>query len=108
MNDMIFNGFEYAFGKKRLLEKGESFENAVSKTVPNDDVNLSQVVKRMMRGEIVPIRELPFGDQSVTDSDPQELVDTINAGVETGAIAPHQEVSVDPSKDVEKSEDKSE
>ena len=48
---------------------GENYEGVESKTIPDDDICIADVVKRMQRGEIVPLKQLPFGDDSSHDND---------------------------------------
>lgn len=72
MSDCVFfRGFDVMLGRVVSPVRGEHFA-LPSKTIQGDDVNVAECVRRISRGELVPMRELRYG-MDASSMDPIDL-----------------------------------
>lgn len=93
----FLNGFMVYVRELPCPVDGESYAGVSSVVVPDDDINIASVVKRMQRGEIVPLKQLPYGEEV---SDNEDIVDT------EVAIRQHLESANDKSDKLDKSDER--
>lgn len=92
----FLNGFMVYLREIPCPVDGESYAGVASVVVPDDDINIASVVKRMQRGEIVPLKQLSYGEEV---SDNEDIVDT------EVALRQHLEFANDKSDKLDKSEE---
>lgn len=69
----FFCGFQSYIGRVPSPVCGESYKDVEILTRQDDDICIADVVRRMQRGEIVPLKQLPYGEEEDADHD---IVDT--------------------------------
>lgn len=72
MSDVVFfRGFDVMLGRISSPVRGEHY-SMPSLTIQGDDVNVAECVRRISRGELVPMRELRYG-MDASSMDPIDL-----------------------------------
>lgn len=79
----FFNGFLCYTRQVPPPVCGESYDGVSSVVVPDDAIDIASVVKRMQRGEIVPLKQLAYGDDTLADADPTEIEEIARESLES-------------------------